>query len=235
MSVGLSSAKRFSLVAESVATFALCFVAMSALCLDTLERGSLGAIGRSLVAAAAAVAMLAGSARRSPGLANPIVAVALLAVGRMTWRQATGLVAAQVAGAALAACLTRGLFPEEVLFLAPLRHFEVNFAQAAAGQFVWAFLMIWALFGTTRMRLCPNGNPRAIWSQPLVTAGVMGLVLFASEVIVLRLTGGAANPARAVAQSLAAWTWTGQMTHWLAPLAGAVLAAVWFNVWYKPR
>jgi glycerol uptake facilitator-like aquaporin len=226
---------RHSLLAEAVATFAVALTTGLVLCGDSLERNQIGPVGQSLAVAAVSAAALTGSARRSPGLANPTVVLALFSIGRLSIGQTLRLLVTQLLAAVVAGLLTRTLFPEEVLYLGPRRHVEVNFAQAIEIEFLLGFLTVWALLAATRFKLGAVGEPRAIWPRPGVTASIAGLMTLIGGIGAGRLTGGYANPARAASLAVAGWTLHGQTYYWLGPIAGAWLAAVCVNVCLRPR
>jgi MIP family channel proteins len=157
---------------------------------------------------------------------NPAVTVALTAVRKISGRDAGIYIACQLAGGICAGLLVKAFFN--------LRGGLVNFGAPALapsylhGGSVWlgllaeglgAFALTWAVMGTAVNPAAPKG-----------VAGIaIGGALGFSVMIFGPATGGSFNPARWLGPSLAAGHWTDWWMYILAPVAGAVCAALLYR------
>jgi len=136
---------------------------------------------------------------------NPAATLALTLAGKLPWTWAPAYVGAQLLGAVLAAFLLRALFglQGELGVTVP----AVGAAQAFAVETLLTFsLLLVAL---------RSGRPWAVGAVVALEAAVGG-----------PFTGASMNPARSFGPALASGIWTAHWVYWLAPLLGAVLAAL---------
>lgn len=230
--------ERFSLVAEALATLAVGFVATMGACLvfplnqdhEPWERLTAGGFCRALALGMTAGAVALGMLGKSPGLANPIVPVALFAIGRLRARWLVALVTAQLLGALGGAALARGMFPSDVLFRcrggAPLWAQHAGPAQVLAGEFTVSFILLWILLGVNAGEA---GSRLAPWNQPARTAAAIGLMMTVAGLVLYPVTGGSINPAIALGAAVTGGFWEGQVYYWSGALAGALTGAVTFH------
>src|SRR5262245_40131410 len=87
-----------SFLAEFVATAAIVFASCALAAADRQSEGRIGLVGRALGLGMVSTAVLAGAARRSFGLANPAVVLALLSIGRASFGATVKLLIAQSIG-----------------------------------------------------------------------------------------------------------------------------------------
>lgn len=228
---------RFSMLAECVATMAVVLASSMAAC--QVASKSMDGTGAAVALGAVTTAALLGSARRSPGLANPAVLFALFSIGRLSVGSFLRLLVAQLLGCVMGASLARGFFPPEILFAArgggPIWPPTSSAPTALVAEFLGAFLLLWILLGTTELRLSPGNQVERIWSRPVETAAAAGLSMFAIHLLLGGVTGASVNPACAFGPALAGGFWRGQAIYWLGSLAGGMFAAVAWNVCHRPR
>ena len=156
---------------------------------------------------------------------NPAVTIGMLSTRRISPRDASAYIVAQLAGAVLAVLLVKWLMNAT----ATAAHFGANKVttgkfldgSAAKGLVVEAagtFFLMWAIMGTV---VNPRGNRS-------LGALVIGWTLGLGVMCIAPLTGAGLNPARAFAPAI--YGGFGPLGDWLlafvvGPLAGAVLAA----------
>ncbi|HYU97509.1 MAG TPA: aquaporin Z [Pyrinomonadaceae bacterium] len=222
-------------LAELVGTFVLVFGGCGSAVLAGEKIGFLGvsiAFGLTLLAMAYAIGHISGCH------INPAVTVGLLVSRKMDPRDAAGYIVAQVIGGILAAALlliiakgvAGGYDPTVTGFAAngygdhSPGHYNLMSAFVAEG--ILTFLLMLTVLGTTDIK------------APVGFAGIpIGLVLVLIHLIGIPVTNTSVNPARSIGPAVFVGGWALSQL-WLfiiAPIAGAILAAVVYSVIGTPR
>jgi len=63
----------------------------------------------------------------------------------------------------------------------------------------------------------------------------LGFVFTCVHLIALPITGASMNPARSFASAALFHTWDSQWTWWLGPALGAVIAALWYEIFIREK
>jgi aquaporin TIP len=160
----------------------------------------------------------------SGGYLNPAVSFGLWVAGRLDLRRLGQYVAAQLAGAVVAALLVKQLYPaggvDATSIGVPRIAQDVTLTRAILIEAVLTGLLVSAVFGTAVSRDAPKLGGFAI-----------GLALVPGILVGGPLTGAALNPARAFGPALVALDWHGHLAHWIGPLLGAAAVAfIWAKV-----
>ncbi len=153
---------------------------------------------------------------------NPAVTLALLAIKKISGRDAGLYIVVQVLGGVAGALLAKAFFLDSgsgVNYGAP----GINDAYLQDGSVVLAFLaeaagafiLVWAIMGTA---VNPNA-PKGVAGAAIGGALALGVLIFGPA------TGASFNPARWLGPALASGTWDDAWLYVLAPIAGAVGAA----------
>lgn len=228
-----------SLVAEAVATFALCFVGGGAILVDAM----LGDTGPGLVGIALAHGIIlavgvTATMNISGAHINPAVTVAMLVTGRISGGDALLYILAQlfggvVAGVLLAYVLFAGVMtpgPESQSVVAAAMNGTPYYDPSVLGgaamvkaiviEATLTFLLLFAVFGTAV-------DPR----HPNVGGFGIGLTITALILAAGPLTGASMNPARTFGTGIVtgATFWSQQIVYWIGPIAGAVIAALLYD------
>jgi len=213
------------LLAEAIGTFFLCFAGIGAI-LSTqppINSGA-GLVGVALahgLALAIAVSIFAGI---SGGHHNPAVTIGFLSTGRISPPLAGMYIIAQLIGATVAAAACNAIFPAEAVASAklgiPLPADWVSVPVLLLAEFIMTFLLITAVFGTAV-------DERAV---PMKLGGfAIGLTVAFDILAGGPVTGASMNPARSFGPALVHGDFSLHGYYWLAPVAGAVAAALLFH------
>jgi len=216
-----------------VGTFVLVFASCGSAVLAGDKIGFLGvslAFGLSLLAMVYAIGPISGCH------INPAVTLGALITKKMDAKQAPGYIVAQIVGAILAAALLLliakgapgGYDPSVAGFAAngydehsPGRY---NLLSALVVEIVLTFFLVFTVLGATDIK------------APVGFAGIpIGFVLTLIHLVGIPVTNTSVNPARSIGPAVFVGGWALAQL-WLfiiAPLVGAVLAAVVYNVTHK--
>lgn len=237
---GISMSTTRVMLAELIGTFFLCFAGIAAI-LSTgapIDSG-VGLVGIALahgLALAVAVSVFGGV---SGAHFNPAVTIGMLVVGRIRPDRAVQYILAQLAGATLAAWACSCFFPAAAVSAANLGIPLPGPMPGAEGawitvpivlgvEFVLTFMLMIAIFGTA---VDPRGQ--------VVNIGgfAIGLAVTFDILACGKLTGASMNPARSFGPALVyrliygdqpggAGAFNLHWCYWLAPVAGAIVAAI---------
>ena len=222
-------------VAEFVGTFVLVFASCGSAVLAGDKIGFLGvslAFGLSLLAMVYAIGPISGCH------INPAVTVGILLSKKMESRYAVGYIVAQVVGAIVAAAVlliiakgAPGGYDPSVAGFAANGYGEhspggSNLLAAFLVEIVLTFFLVFTVLGATDIK------------APVGFAGIaIGLVLTLIHLVGIPLTNTSVNPARSIGPALFVGGWALSQL-WLfivAPIIGAVIAAVVYRVIGTPR
>lgn len=221
-------------VAELVGSFALMFAGGCAI----IAGGDLVtvALAHGLILSV----MVSATMHISGAQFNPAVSIALVTIGKQSWKRAAVFIAAQVEGMILAAyllkvCVAPAFPPEQAGMLgATLGTFTgagdatmVNIGAAVALEAIAAFFLMFVIMGTA-------ADPRGVGGNRAVGGFGIGLTVAACILAIGPLTGASMNPARSFAPALIAGAWDHHWLYWLAPIAGAILAAHTYHRVFTP-
>ena len=221
-------------LAELVGTFVLVFASCGSAVLAGDKIGFLGvalAFGLSLLAMVYAIGPISGCH------INPAVTVGILITRKMDSKYAAGYIVAQILGAIVASAILllivkgapNGYDPAVAGFAAngygehSPGHY--NLLSAFVVEIVLSFFLVFTVLGATDIR------------APVGFAGIaIGFVLTLIHLVGIPVTNTSVNPARSIGPAIFVGGWALSQL-WLfivAPLIGAVIAAVVYNLTHKP-
>lgn len=215
------------LVAEAIGTFALIFFGCGAILVNATPGAGFGLLGIALAHALALGIMITATMNVSGGHLNPAVTLGLLSIRRIDAGSAVAYIAAQLAGAVLAAVTLKAVLPAPMSATGTLGTPALANTMSLQGgiglEAVLTFFLMSAVMGTAVSKDAPKVGGFAI-----------GLVLLFDILVGGTLTGAAMNPARAFGPALISGTWYAQPVWWIGPIVGAVVAAqLWDRVILK--
>ena len=213
------------LLAEAIGTFFLCFAGIGAIVSTEAPISSgAGLLGIALahgLALSIAVSIFAGI---SGAHFNPAVTIGFLTTGRISAPLAAMYIVAQLIGAILAAAACNFIFPEDSVNAAklgiPLPGAWVDWPILLVTEFILTFLLMTVIFGTAV-------DERA---APMKLGGfAIGLTVAFDILCAGKVTGASMNPARSFGPALVHNHFEWHHWYWVAPIAGAVVAALLYH------
>jgi MIP family channel proteins len=203
--------------AEAIAAFALVFAGCGAAIANSVYAGSLGQVGVALTFGLVIMAMVYATGHLSGAHINPAVTLAFTLTRHFPVREAGAYVAAQGAGAILAALALLAVWPDQPAQLGA----TVPAAGVAVGSALVYEAILTAILMFTIMAVATD--TRAVGAGAAIAiGGAVGLdALFGGPV-----TGASMNPARSLGPALAAGEWRDFWIYVVGPVAGAALAAL---------
>lgn len=208
-----------ALIAEFIGTFTLIFIGVMA-----IAHGSGGLVGVALAHGLAIAVMVSATAAISGGHLNPAVTLGALVGGKIKPVAALGYLAAQCAGAIVAALAVKLAVPADMLIAngpgVPVPGPGVSLASVIAIEAILTFFLVFVVFGTAV-------DARA----PKVGGLFIGLTVALDILAGGPLTGAAMNPARHLGPALLlgdASTIAANLgrvwVYWVGPVLGGVAA-----------
>jgi MIP family channel proteins len=214
-----------SCLAEFIGTFYLCFAGISAILCTTPAVGvNMGLVGIALAHGLALSIAVNAFGGISGAHFNPAVTSGFLVTGRIKPGLAIAYVIAQLLGATTGAGVARSIFPVEAVTAAhlgiPLPAPWATTGVVLTAEFVMTFLLMTSIFGTA---VDERGKA--------VKIGGFGIGLTVAFDILAggAVTGASMNPARSFGPALEMNYWTWHWAYWVAPIAGAVVAALIYD------
>lgn len=213
---------------EFVGTFALVLAAVgSAVSCGPPVSSGMGIQGAALANGLVLAVIVATFGPISGAHFNPAVSVALWFVGRLRPAVLAAYVAAQMLAATLAALMARAIYPTEAIeetrlaLCGPAPWLSEPVATVLLVELVLTFLLMLGIYGTVIDRRGP---------QFAIGGGVgVGAIVAANILAAGAVTGAAMNPARAFGPAAVQFDYAYHWCYWVAPVAGAVLAAVLYE------
>jgi aquaporin NIP len=200
--------------AEALAAFALVFAGCGAIVANEHYHQALGAVGISLVFGLIIMVMVYATGHLSGAHINPAVTLAFTLTRHFSPRDAIAYVAAQLAGATLAALVLLGVWTDKPAQLGATVPTVGPGSALLYEALLTAVLMFVIMAVATDTRAVGAGAAIAI-------GGVIGLdALFGGPV-----TGASMNPARSFGPALIAGQWTDFWVYLAGPIIGAAVGA----------
>jgi aquaporin NIP len=205
--------------AEAIGTFALVFAGCGAIVAEAEHPGTLGTVGIALVFGLVVMAMVYATGHLSGAHLNPAVTIGFLVIRHFPRREALAYVAAQLAGALLAAALLAAIWPSQPAALGATVPTVGTGSAFVYEAVLSAFLMFVIMAVATDTRAVGAAAAIAI-------GGTVGLdALFGGPV-----TGASMNPARSAGPALVTADVHDLWIYLLAPVVGAVVGALAYQL-----
>ncbi|HPF11940.1 MAG TPA: aquaporin Z [Flavobacteriaceae bacterium] len=218
-------------VAEGLGTFALVLFGCGAATIAGISStgpSGIGLLGIAFAFGLAVVAMAYTIGPISGCHINPAISIAMRAAGKLSTKDLVGYVIAQCIGGIAAAGVLYVLLKGSSGFVMPEWGLgsngwgegylgEYSMQAAFIAEFVFTFLFLMVIFGTTAKNAAPQMAGLAI-----------GITLVLIHLVVIPITGTSVNPARSLGPALFAGGMALQQL-WLffvAPIAGGLFAAL---------
>ncbi len=214
-------------IAEFIGTFALVFVGSGAI-ISAKISGSPAALVEVALAHGLILAVMVSALMRISGHFNPAVTLGLLATRRIEPMMAALYIVAQVIGAVAAAYALKATFPDAV-FMATRGGGQAIALDTTGGQAflleaIATFLLMFVIYGTI-----------VDLRGPKIGGLGIGFVVAADILVIGSRTGGSMNPARSFGPAVASGVFEAQLLYWLAPIVGALVAALLYEFLFMRR
>ncbi|KAF3362085.1 Aquaporin TIP4-4 [Chlamydiales bacterium STE3] len=211
-------------LAELIGTFTLIFIGAGSVLVNQMTGGSLGIIGVAIAHGLAIAVMVSAIGHISGGKLNPAITLGLLFGGKISLKNATLEIIAQLLGAILGAFFLSQIFPASVQETV---HLGVpSLGQGITGyvgiftETILVFLLVFVVYATM---VDTEG------SFKIVGGFGIGCVILFDILAAASISGPALNPARAFGPALMSGFWQDQYVYWIGPILGGILAGLFYN------
>jgi MIP family channel proteins len=207
-----------ALLAEAIGTFALVFAGCGAIMVNAKTDGALGQVGIAISFGLVIMAMIYAAGHVSGAHFNPAVSFAFALTRHFPWRRLAGYWMAQAVGAVAAAAILRGS-------LGDIADLGATTPSGSDGQaFLWELILTFFLMFVI---MAVATDTRAVGEAAAIAiGGTVGLdAMFGGPI-----TGASMNPARSLGPALIAPEFDSLWLYLLAPLVGAALGAVAYQL-----
>jgi MIP family channel proteins len=217
------------ILAEGIGTFFIVFGACGSVIADSVSAGAVTLAGIAFVPGLVVFAMITALGSISAAHFNPAVTLAFAIAKRFPWRRVPAYVAAQAAGALIAAGALGALFgPDAALRVSYGAHIPNTTPGAAFGfEVIYGFLLMLVIMAVATDARAPAG----------IAAPAIGLTVAAAIYLGGPISGASMNPIRSLAPALFAGGAALQALpiYLLAPIVGAALAALTYEAMRDDR
>lgn len=204
-----------TLVAEFIGTFGLVFAGTGAVVFDQMT-GAVTHVGVAIVFGLVVAAMIYTFGHTSGAHFNPAVTIGFAAVGDFAWRRVPSYLAAQLLGGSAASAVLKFTFsPAPAGTLGATLPATTPF-QSFVLEFILTFLLMTVIMGAA-----VDGRAVQGFAGIAIGATVGMEAMFGGPI-----SGASMNPARSFAPALLSGAWQAHWIYWVAPILGAVSAAV---------
>ena len=209
-------------VAEAIGTFYFCFAGIASLiCIEAPINMDYGLLGVALAHGLALSVAVCTFGGLSGAHFNPAVTCGMLVTRRICPFLAIKYILSQLAGATLAALVCKTAFDAAAVGSAklgiPLPAEGVDTGIVLLIEFVCTFLLVTAIFG-----VAVDERGKAV----SIGGFAIGLTVTFNILAAGALTGASMNPARSLGPALVHGHWEHHALYWIAPIAGAIVAAL---------
>ena len=207
-----------AMLAEAIGTFALVFAGCGAIMVNAKTEGALGQVGIAITFGLVIMAMIYAAGHVSGAHFNPAVSFAFALTRHFPWRRLAGYWVAQAVGAVAAAAILRGS-------LGDIANLGATTPSGSDGQaFLWELILTFFLMFVI---MAVATDSRAVGEAAAIAiGGTVGLdAMFGGPI-----TGASMNPARSLGPALIAPDFSSLWLYLLAPLVGAALGAVAYQL-----
>jgi len=204
--------------AEFIGTFALVFAGPGAVVIDAYTRGGVTPVGIGFSFGLIVGAMVYAIGHISGAHINPAVTLAFTVTRHFPLRDVPGYLVAQLAGAAAASLVTKGLYGNVAHLGATLPSHGAGQAAVLEGLLTF-FLMFVIMSVATDVRAVGEAAAIAIGGYVALAATFAGPI-----------AGASMNPARSFGPALVSNEWSAWWVYWAGPIAGALCGALAYQL-----
>ncbi|MGB0768923.1 MAG: MIP/aquaporin family protein [Phycisphaeraceae bacterium] len=211
------------LVAEAFGTFCLLFAGCGAMVVNEVLPGSIGHAGVALTWGLIVAAVIYAIGDASGAHINPAVTIGFWLAKSFPGRAVGPYIAAQVAGAFVAAGVLRLLFPESVTLGATLPHDMERVGQSFVLELLLTLILMFVI-----LCVAIGSKERGLMAGIAIGATVGLEAMFAGPIC-----GASMNPARSLAPAVVSGQTQALWVYLVATVLGAVLAVPLWRCVYR--
>jgi len=208
--------------AEFIGTYCLVTAGCGAIMVNS-QTGALGHVGIAATFGLIITVMIAATGHISGAHFNPAVTFAFALTRHFPWKEVPVYIFGQVLGAVLGALTLRGIIGDDALLGATVPSGDIwqSFGLEVLLTAVLMFVIIAvatdtrAVGETAAIAIGATVALDALWGGPI--------------------SGASMNPARSFGPALIAGEWTAHWIYWIAPLIGASIGAVAYQLIRQPK
>lgn len=204
--------------AEFIGTFALVFAGPGAAVINAYTNGGVTPVGVGLTFGLIVGAMIYAIGHISGAHINPAVTLAFTVTRHFPLREIPGYLVAQLAGAATASLVTKGLYGNTAHLGATLPSHGAGQAAVLEGILTF-FLMFVIMAVATDVRAQGEAAAIAIGGYVALAATFAGPI-----------AGASMNPARSFGPALVSNDWSSWWVYWIGPIVGALAGALAYQL-----
>jgi len=202
------------LFSEYFGTFLLVLVAAGGPVVNAIHPGQVPPVAQEVAPGLMVMAIIYFMGMVSGAHLNPAVTLSFAARGNFPWLRVPGYLVAQVAGAATAALLLRGLFGDVAHLGSTLPGIGTALWKSAIIELVLTLGLVSVILGTA------SGARNVGANAAIAIGGYIAL----SGMWAAPLTGASMNPARSLGPELVSGYWHGWWIYLVGPMAGGLMA-----------
>jgi MIP family channel proteins len=210
-------------LAEGIGTFALVFAGPGAMAVDAASGGGVGGVGIGIAFGLIVMTMVFALGHISGCHINPAVTIAMRAVGRIESGRAAGFIAAQLVGAVLAALAVVAIVGDDGDAGASIP--RIGGWDAA----LWSELILTFFLGLVVFSVATDDRAQGAFAA-IAVGGYVGFAATGWGPV----ANASMNPARSFGPAVAANVWDSHWVYWVGPIAGAVIAALVYELLRAP-
>lgn len=216
-------------IVEFIGAFALIFLGAGAIIMTSASVAGANLVAIALAHGLAIAVMIAAAGHISGGFFNPALTIGAAITRRMTPQRAGIYVAAQFAGAIVAALALQVIFKpsqyDPVQLGTPAVGFNVAVGSALLAEVIITFFLMFVVFGAAIDAKGAN----------IIASFAIGLTISAGVFAMGDVSGAAMNPARWLGPALVQGYWDDGWIYIVGPVVGAALAALLYNYFLLER
>lgn len=187
------------------------------------QTGQLGHIGVAFTFGLIVLAMIAATGHISGAHFNPAVTIAFAITRHFSWRDVLFYVGGQLMGAVLAALTLR-------LLIGDVAQLGVTLPSGSIAQSVGIEIFLTAVLMFVIISVATE--PKAVGTPAAIA---IGFTVALDAMWGGPISGASMNPARSFGPALIAGVWEHQWLYWVAPIIGAIIGAVLYQILREPR
>lgn len=164
---------------------------------------------------------------------NPAVSFSLWLLQRQSFIRLCIYIVAQLSGSILAACLLRFVITNAQDHVSALgaTHIApgIDWVKGMYIETLLTSILIFCVVGTAVHPFGRTVHHKEKWSHlgaGVNTGVVVGMIIFALNIVGIPATGASMNPARSFGPAFVSWDWDGHTIYWLGPFLGAIIGTL---------